>query len=441
MMRTKWIWMAMLPGALLAPSVLTGQDADARVVPPGVIQFSIGGEDVRADALFAEGGGTFGGGISLGHALTPENFGLLQETGSAYRALFAQMELPVGVSPADLFAGNLRFDETANTRSLPLELTVGVLPKVQVSARLSVFRAERATRRIGLDGANVGINPDMAANTALLEDLPGSQLGRQPLLPLQGTPLGVALQARVRGLTGDTLLLPGTPLTAAELVELGLEPPGRVVTLWQPADLELRIQGEVLRSFGPEAYPPDEGVNYRVSAAGMLRLPTGVPLDDLWSRTAWPLVGRSGIGAGATADLFIGPRFWFSSGAEVERHSPRAPEATQPGRTGDASEIGLWFTPRYRLTPEISFGGSARVERSSFAVSTAEGWTDVSGSREWLGFSLRYTALPAVNTGASRLPVEFTLGYLAAFRGAAGAPAERLAYLKLSMERRFWGRE
>jgi hypothetical protein len=435
-MRSRWLFLAVV-AATFSGSPLSAQDRDARILEPGVIRLSVGGQDVRADAILGGGGETL---PHHSHALTPDSFAPLRPLRDSFEALFAPAGFPPGVAPGDLFAGQLAFDETANTRSLPLALAIGVFPRIQLSARLPFFRSERMTRRTDVAEANVGMNPDTAANLSLLEGLPGAQLGRQPLLPIQGTPLGVALQARVGELTGGTLLLPDTPLTAAELIALGLAPPERIATLWQPGDLELGVQGQVLRSFAG-SYPPDEGVNYRASAGVSLRLPTGTPVDDLWNVAGWPQVGRFGTGAGATADLFVGPRFWFSGGAEVERHSPRSPETTTVGQTGDAAGIGLWFTPRYRLTREISFGGSARVERSSIQVNTPEGWTDVSGNREWLGFSLRYTALPAFEAGTSRLPVEFTLGYLAAFRGAAGAPAERLAYVQLSMERRFWGRE
>jgi len=430
---------------LLTPEAVLGQEDDARVLPPGVVRLEFATWDARADAVFGPGGTTRGlGGVAgLAGSLTFSTFAPLGSTVSALGDLLAGTGgLPPAVSPLDLFGGDLEVDVATNTRSIPLRVAVGLLPRVEVGARLPLQRSETISRRLMLTGGNVGLNPDTAGNAEVLLGLTGERLGRQRLLPVAGTALADTLQRRVAGATGSTLTLPGSALTAVELFDLGVPLPARQVTLWQPGDLEIDARVRVVDTFGEDPYPTRGGVGIRLAFDGRVRFPTGVAPEPGFFGA--PPVAQSRMAVGATADVFIGERFWTSGGVTYHRllggrgsagevdGQPSQPITGAPGLADGG--LDAWATPRARLTRELSLGGSLRAER----------WTGGPGgegtdSRDWLGVSLRYTSLPAHLEGRARLPLEFTVGLLRAVRGSVGVPAERVAYLRLSLEPRLWG--
>jgi len=431
----------------LAAVPVGAQDTDARVLRPGIVGVSVGGEDVRADALFTGGGGTQGLTGPFSAPLSPAAFAPLARLAQGLDA-FLGTTGGAPFDPADLSAGRLEMDVVASTRTIPVRVAVGVAPRLELGIRLPVQRSERLTRRFVLAEGNVGVNPDPVGNASLLAGVPAGGVGGSPLLPVAGTPLAGRLQARVVAATGGELELPVAGITTAQLAALGLGPLPRAVTFWEPGDLELSARFEALRSFDSSAYPAGEGVDYRLTISGSARLPTGTRATTFEGPEWMPEVGRGGFGGGALADLFVNERFWSSGGvsfAGLLGESPSAAPGGSPaegaGALARGSTLQLWVTPRFRLTREISFGATMRAERwNRIAGEETPAGVESAGSRDWAGFSLRYTALRALAEGRSRLPFEFTVGGAGAIRGSAGVPAERFAYLRLSLEPAVWGR-
>src|SRR5690606_14012020 len=100
---------------------------------------------------------------------------------------------------------------TATTRVVPLSLSAGILPRLEVGASLPLLREEILPTRFGLSGGTLGANPDLDGNAELLA-LFGEEwgsLGASPLLPTDSSALGRELQRLVEArFPGEALDLP-----------------------------------------------------------------------------------------------------------------------------------------------------------------------------------------------------------------------------------------
>jgi hypothetical protein len=441
----------------LSLSPAHAQERSALILRPGEISLTVGGEHLDFRTLFANGENRPLA-AGLGGPLTPLSFAPLVALRDSLDTFFAATDsVPFPVADADLLAGDLLVELGWNTRSGSGRIAVGILPRVEIGVAMSSYRTERFPRRLGLSGGLVGLNPDPVGNAALLQNLDesGPGLGRAPVLPIEGSATGAELQNRVFAATGDSLSLPEGPLTVAELATaFGGSPFPNTVSLFRPGDLEIDTRIELLRTFDGH-YPANESaVGIRLALLGALRFATGDrglenPLLD-WG----PEVGHGAFRLGVAADLFRGERFWASAGATMTRISPtdvRIATSFEPipgsgttivaGRRSPGNELDLWLLPRLRLTEEFSIGGSYRFERQS------EGADEVGGvamgiaerARQSLGVTLRYTNLPAYDTGVSDFPLEAAVGFRRSISGSGGAAAAGVGFVQVSLLYQLWG--
>jgi hypothetical protein len=436
-------------GLVASAGGLEAQEGDARVLEPRVLRFSAGGESIHADARFSAAG-TEPVAADFRGPLVPARFAPLAPLDQALRRF---PDLPYGGdAPGGLTAGDLGLDVAFSTRTVPITLSMGILSRLELGLRLPVHRAERLRRRLDLAGGNVGLNPDTAANLALLQPLgaDAAALGRLPVLPLADSPIGAALQAAVLRQTGGTLALPASPLGPAQLAAVFGEPvePYRA-TGWWPGDLEVIARLALPRTFDGPLPPTGPGADYRVTATASVRLPTGRLEPEPDRLPFGPRRGITEAAAGLVADLFLGERFWGTAGVGASLRQPweetaliappEGPLAPGAGigpvrREGGAGFL-LYALPRYRLTEEIAFGASLLAGR---APAPGQGAGAAGSPRSTsLGFSFRYSNLAEPSP---RVPLDVAVGYSAALAGSAGQLAERRAYFRFSLERAPRGR-
>ncbi|MEX2571291.1 MAG: hypothetical protein WD737_08275 [Gemmatimonadota bacterium] len=460
MTRSYWL---LIPGLMLAAAGgLHSQERDAHVLGPGEVRVAAEAEYWSFGEVYGEDGDV-GIGAAFGRELTATTYAPLTAVAADLsRFLEETSENGDGTTldPAVLTAGRLDLAASITTRVVPLRVSLGLLRRVEVGASLPVYRRERMIERFELEPGNVGINPEPAANAALLAGVSaaGEALGGAPVLPLAGSTSGEALQQRVEALTGERLTLPAAPPSGPALRDsVGGVPTSYHLSEWLPGDLEVNARVEVLRSFGPGAYPPlaDDGLDYRLTALVAARFPTGRRPDLDWGFDPRIGVGFGGASLGVVGDLFVAERFWLSSGGSLERLGARAvplfvavtegPLAAGSGeqvvRRSPDDAFDLWLSPRARLTPEFSVGGSIRIERSLAGTDEIGDQTVpiAEATRHSAGFTLRYSTLPAVTAGRGSVPAEIALGYSAAWGGSGGAPAGAVAYLRASLFQRLWG--
>ena len=443
-MRHHWLYIFCFVATLPAP--LHAQLSDGQVLRPGEVGISAAAEDHRLDRRFSDGG-TEPLASDYDGPLTVDRFAFLEPVADRLDAFLQATSDVEGAQPVDPFAitaGGLAADASWSTRYLPIRLSAGILPGLEIGIRVPLIRNERLPRSLDLTGPNVGVNPDPAGNAALLGDL-APELGGGPLLPLADSPLGLELQRRVEARTGEQLMLPETELHGAELLALfPTIPLNRAVSEWVPGDLEIDARFRLLSSFGDRAHPAagSEGLAHRLTLQGAARLATG-QRSTLWSGLdRGPVVGASGMRAGAIGDLFWGDRWWMTLSGQGEwlnadqtefaisdgLLAPGAP-ATITAPVHDTIELRA--TPRVRLTREVALGGTMRWERLT--------GDDADGSRTWYGLGLEYSTLPAWEEGRSSLPLEAALGYTAAASGSAGVTAPAIAYVRISLRYGLWG--
>lgn len=437
------------------------QERDARVLDPGRIGFRVGGEGTYVTSEFT-GGGTkpFDGGF--GGPLTPVTFAPLGGFATSLGDFLTATEEQSGggeTDPATLTAGDLGVEVGWNARVFPIELGLGILPRIELRVGIPVYRAERYTRRFDVGGGNVGLNPDITGNGALMATISPdyAAVGGSSVLPVAGTPLALELQHRVQALAGSELVLPESPLNGGELSGAFnvARFPG-IITPWRPGDLEIGARIAVLQSFDGLHPVAGSGTQYRLSASGALRLPTGERSEEDVLLYRGPDVGFQAVVTGVAADLFAGDRFWVSAGGSIARFSasdvlvavvpPNGPLSgdveVEVARRERARELDLWATPRLRLTREISVGASLRSERWGEDRQTTGGQatTTPSRARQSLGFSLRYSTLARIEEGAAIPALDVAIGYLGAFSGGDGLPVTRHAFVQVSYLPRLWGR-
>jgi hypothetical protein len=447
-----------LAAICLPETVATAQERSAAVLRPGEISLSIGGEHIDFRNLYIEGESqplAHG----LGGPLTPLSFPQLAEFADPLEDFLAATDsVAIPVSDSDLLAGDLLVDLGWNTRAAPGRIGIGILPRIELGVSMSGYRTERFPRRVGLTGGALGLNPDPTGNSALLLNLDptGQALGDAAVLPVEGSMIGAELQRRVFAATGDSLSLPATPLTADELATaFDIDPFGQAVSLLRPGDVEIDTRIEVLRTFDGH-YPIEEtGIDVRLALLGAARIATGDRgLEN--PRLDWgPAVGHAAVGVGAAVDLFGGRRFFASAGATLTRYSSaevRVATSSEPipgpgttiveGRRSPGEELDLWLLPRLRLTDEFSFGGSFRLERQGEGSDEVGAVTVpiLARSRRSVGLTLRYTNLPAYDTGRSDFPLEAAVGFRRALGGSGGAAAAGVGFVQVSLLYQLWGR-
>jgi len=444
---------------ILFPALCAAQIRDAQVLRRGEIRLTGGGEHVGFDREY-DGSGTRLLTAGLGGTLDPATFSPLAILSSEIESFLAATDTTVfPITGDDLLAGDLLVDIAWNTRSAPIRLSVGIFPRVEVSIGTTPYRTERLPTRFGVSGGRLGLNPDGSGNSALLGalDPSGTALGSGSLLPIEGSALGNELQRRVLAAGGDSLDLPDVPLTGGEFrAAFGVDPFPHVISVWRPGDLDLTAKVQVLTTLRDTHYPVDpQGLNYRLSVEGGIRLPTGERGFEN-PRLDWgPDVGHGAVHGAAALDLMIGRRLWATAGIGVV--APRAADVrfatsseTIPGdetviveatRTPGA-ELDFWLMPRLRLSDEMSLGANLRAQRwgeGSIEVGAAD--VEIpTRSRNTAGITLQFTNLPAYDAGRSGVPIEATLGVNASVSGSGGAPVARSAFLQLSLLRQLWGR-
>jgi hypothetical protein len=459
MLRTLGLLGLLVLAPFLPGRTANAQEADGQVLPPGMVRITFGGRYQHLGREFAPGGTQPLGG-ALGGRLDAERLEglatLRQRLGLFFDATGGGFQL----ATEDLVLGALEPEFAWSTRIVPVELSIGILPRVEFAVSVSALRDERLTRRFALSPGVLGLNPDTARNVALLRAVgePYAAIGTAPFLPLADSRAGRELSNRVERVTGSDLALPTAPARLADLVPtLGLVPPPHYVSAWRPGDVELEARVEVLRTFADDFVPrAGEGVNLRLTALGALRLPTGeqpsgnVVLD--WA----PRAGVGAAGGGAIMDLFLGDRGWITVGSTFRTFSAATVRLAPPGswlldwpnaiavegEVTPGSELVAWGVPRLRLTREISVEGRVRHERRGVERRTIGGSASdlAAASLTAIGGSFRYTTFGPFQEAGRPLPMDVTFGYTTDIAGPQGTAARSTAFVELSLARRLWGR-
>jgi hypothetical protein len=407
--------------------------------------------------------------------LTPLTFAPLRPLSAGLADFFTATGSQPGAGPfsleaapdLDLGTPDLRLFESVV--SAPLELSVGVLPRVEIGVSVPLLRGEQMLERFTITGGNVGANPNAAANAALLGRI-GAQweaLGRSTFLPTDSSVIGKALQARVRGLTGgESLQLPTEPgdtaLFQSQLLSAYGVPGLRSrVDRLRPGDAQILGRVLLFSNFGAVPVPGDSarGTHFRSALLLGLRLPTGVAPDTVELLPIRYGVGLSGYSAGVVSDLFVGSRFWatlgvsytsFGTSDETRLFSPPETPLSSLGppvgvRLTPGSELQVRAAPRFRLAEAISLGAEYELDRTGATRlegggAAGESFELAGGTGQRLGAGLRYSTLPAAEEGRSLFPLEIELRYQRLITGAGGAPAAGYAVAEFRLMPRLWGR-
>lgn len=432
------------------------QERDAQVLRPGELRISVGAEYTQTGETFTEGDGTASDRLRLISPRYRPLVPLARDLADFFAATAGPGSLPL--DPDQLSAGELSLDVAWTTRTLPLRVSVGVLPRIQVGVGLGIAHYERLTRRMDFSAGTLGVNPDPDGNRALFGGTHPNftALGGVALLPLEDSPIGRELQARVFAATGEELALPEEPLGVAQLEShLDIIAPPRLANLWRPAYADADVRVELLRSFADGLYPPEgAGFSYRAAAGAAIRIPFTVAESEEF-RIGWgpePLL--PGARVDGTVDLFLGDRIWLSTGAALASFTARDTRLSVAPydvfllggedivvRRSRGNELDLWALPRLRLTREISVGATFRSQHWAAGTDEIEAWSQpiAARSRQSAGFSLRYTTLPATGAGLPVRPIEAMVGYAAPVRDSGGASRLGTAFLQVVVHNRLWG--
>lgn len=406
--------------------------------------------------------------------LTPSAFAPLQPLSAGLSDFFTATAAQPGAQPVAFDASmlslgtpDLRLFESVVTT--PLELSLGVLPRVEIGVSVPLLRGEQMLERFTLADGTVGANPDAAGNAAILGGI-GAQweeLGRSGFLPTDSSALGKALQARVGALAGGAALdLPAEPgdtavFQAQLLSAYGVPGVRSRVDRIRPGDARLLGRVMLLSNFGAAPVPPDSarGAHFRSTLLLGLRLPTGVAPDTVELIPIGYDVGFSGYSAGVVNDLFLGRRFWLTAAVSYASFGASdltrllAPPATPLSELGPpvevrltpGSELRVRIAPRFRLLEEISLGAEYQMDRlgaGRLQGGGAEGaefeLPGATGQR--VGGGLRYSTLPAVEEGRGRVPIEMEIRYQRSIAGAGGMPAAGYTVAEVRIMPRLWGR-
>jgi hypothetical protein len=419
-----------LIAGMLAASPLAAQHAwqDARVLPPGVLSLRAGAAQLFATERFTPGGREPLPSPALPTAADAVVGGPALRSGVT--ALFAELEAShqqpppsAAADPALLTAGDFAARVSYDRRTVPLELSAGVLPRVQISARVPLVREMQHRHAPRFEGANLGANPDPAHNRQVLEALGFGDLGGSAVLPLAGSPVGDALATRVTAATGAELILPEQPLAFATYRSL-LAQGGQGFALehldseWRGAAFEgsarvLLLSREAARPDGTHRF------GYRLALeATALRMLITAPEPYAEGALGEEMTEATGTAGALLVDLLLADR--------GEVHA-RLSSATRDGRSWTEATLA----PRVRFAGALALGGIYSFVR---AGGSDESEARPAGAIHLVGAGLAYSTLPAARADRRVIPVEAALVYRAAVAGDAGFPAVR----SLAMEGRIF---
>ena len=458
--------LAMLPVAAVA------QQPATHVARPGVIRFGVGGVGTFADARFGsgtpsdsvDGSGRIPLAVPVSALLVDSTYAplaVLQETLNGF------FEATDSAAPFRASAETLRLTASAvraraEQRVVPLELELGVLPRMSVVARSSVVRDDLRADRLAISQGTVGVNPDRAYNLALLNELRDSlgtdatAIGRSALLPLAGSPAGQVLQERVRAAAGDgrELRLPTAPV--AEVALAGFAAAGHFSAgpfspdslRWSAGDSEVGARVQLL-----DVGTRPTGV--RAVVEGGVRLATGQVPGAAYLVFPVPERGLNGAFGRLAADVLFDARFQLSAAAGWERlgavtlerrvwsAEPEA-EAGLPAFTVDSvrwepgRRLTLTITPTVRPVEELGiFGLYGYVQRQGESL---DGVSLDRAAQQW-GAGVEFTTVRPYAEGRTPVPFSAALLYRQAFSGRGGEPAARALELRGSLYLRLWGRQ
>jgi hypothetical protein len=457
-----------LPGTATAQS----QPSDAYVLRPGQLRLQVGAVYTGYDQRFGASGSEPLA-APLRQPLTAATFAPLAPLSADIANFLAATASQPGAGPVALDDSTFTlgtpdiqlFESLVRT---PLQLSLGILPRLEIGVSVPILRGEQMLQRFTLADGTLGANPDADANAALLARI-GAQweaLGRSAFLPTEGSELGMELQARVSAATGgDSLQLPTLPgdttLFQGQLLEaFGVPGIRSRIDRYRLGDVQLLARMRLLSTFGDAPIPPTtaRGLHLRSTLIAGLRLPTGSASDTV-ELLPFPYdIGFTGYSAGVVNDIFVGQRVWTTAGirmvslgsAEVMRvpAPPSSPLSVlgppSAFRITRGSELEVRIAPRIRLLEAVSLGaeylwestGATRLE------AVGEGGTiEVEGgSGQRLGIGLLYSTLPAFAEGRSGVPVEVELRYQRSLAGPAGVPDTGFAVFEARVLPRLWGR-
>jgi hypothetical protein len=445
-----------------APARALAQEAEAWVLPRGLLELSGGGLFTQYDSRLGYGDPAFGeeflGPLSLvaQRVTVPAQ----AQVRAGLTDLFASTTDPeAGPLPDSLSAGRLGAQFTGDERIAPLSVRYGLTGRLTLSLTVPIER--RGTTVVGpyLAGATLGLNPDATGNRQALAEVDPrfGDLGGGLLLPVRGTPAALELQSRLRARSAaDTLTLPTAPLTVAQLLAnddiaeqlteeeraaLGLASGRRPYMLG-----DLQLGARFLLRRGPAGWPfPDSvtGRSLRTSVGARLRLPTGRSGTRFFSEIP-PGGGHLGVGVDVLNDIFLSSRWFVNASASVDVLLPAdverqaftltrsfpADTAVRTVRREPGPRLAVSITPRWRLTDELSFSGEYALlaQRRTQFTSDDASWVPsplewrTGGSLHAVGIGARYSSLQAYARGRADVPFEVTLTLSRAIAGGGLAP-------------------
>jgi hypothetical protein len=458
---SSWAARALLASlAVAAPARAAAQEAEAWVLPRGLLELSATGSytgwDTRLD------------GAPLGAEFLPLYQGLADRllSGSVAPVDAALTDLfafttdpdPAGGDPGPVTPGTPSVRFAGDVRSVPFSLRYGLTRRLTIFATVPLERSGTVVYGPYLADGTLGLNPDTAANRNRLDDVDArfGPLGGSFLLPTAGSQAGIELQSRLREIEGvDTLVLPTRGVSYAELLArpalraqlseeeaaaLGLNSTRRPYHL---GDVQFGARFLLIR--GPAGWPfPDTIVrrSLRTVVGARLRLPTGQGDTRTFTELP-PGGGHLGVGVDVLNDVFLSRRWYVNVAASGDLLLPAdvmrqafgegrvfpADTALRTLRRVPGPRVALSVTPRWRLTDEISFNGEyALVAQARTRYEAPEGV--VPGVFEWrtggvaqaLGIGARYSSLQAYARGRARVPFELGLSLSNAVVGTLQAP-------------------
>jgi hypothetical protein len=448
-----------IPLAAAVPARAAAQEAEAWVLPRGLLEVSATGLYTRYDERLD--GVPFGAEVAIQYQSISDRLigGQAESARAGLADLFASTSDPeAGDLPDSVTAGAPTLRLAADLRQAPFTVRYGLSDRLTVFATVPIERSGTVVFGPYLAGGTLGVNTAAAANREKLErvDPRFGALGGGLLLPTRDSPEGRELQSRLRAINpADTLVLPATPvtfeellaqqqlaaqLTAEEIAALGLNSTRRPYHLG-----DVQLGARFLLIPGPAGWPFPDTVarrSLRTVVGARLRLPTGSG-DTRFRTEVPPLGGHFGVGVDVLNDVFFTQRWYANVSASADFLLPAdvvrqayGPERIFPGdsalvtvRRAPGLRAAFSVTPRWRLTDEISFHGEyamlaqwrTRYTGPDSVLPLPTEWR-TGGSMHGVGIGMRYSSLQAFARGRARLPFEVSLGVTHAVLGNLQAP-------------------
>lgn len=446
--------------AAAAPARAPAQEAEAWVLPRGLLELSATGLFLRYDERLGYGGHPLGSELlgPLDAAAQTLAAGPVAQARSGLAGFLAGTEDPQPGTPADpLTAGGVALRLSGDVRVAPVSLRYGLTRRITIFATVPFER--RGTSAVGpyLAGGTLGVNPAAAQNAARLAEIDPDfgAFGGGALLPLRDSPAGRELQSRLVALEADTLQLPEAPIRLAQL--LAVEELAALISEEERAALglvsarrpyqlgDVQLGARFLLRPGPPGWPyPDSlrGRSFRTAVGGRVRLPTGRSGTRFFTEIP-PGNGHLGFGVDVLNDVFFSSRWMVNASASLDVLLPAdvprlafaadrpfpADSAMRTLRREPGPRLAFSLTPRWRLTDEISFSGEySLLAQGRTSYTGVEGvlpgpleWR-TGGSMHALGIGARYSSLQAFARGRADVPFEVTLTVSRAVAGAGLAP-------------------